>query len=131
MIVTIRFRRGTTAEWTEANPVLTSGEPGWDTDTEQLKVGDGVSDWDELEWATLTEEQVNEITEILANLTMIDDERMTVVLDTEASDFTGQLASLVSSTGNPIGDALTTTITQQATPIAIAKSVAMSIALGG
>ncbi len=41
----IRFRRGTTAQWTARNPVLSSGEPGLDTTTGVLKVGDGVTAW--------------------------------------------------------------------------------------
>lgn len=45
----IRFRRGTTALWTAANPTLQAGEPGMDTTTGQVKIGDGAT-----AWATLT-----------------------------------------------------------------------------
>jgi hypothetical protein len=41
----IKLRRGTAAEWTDANPVLASGEPGFETDTEKLKIGNGSDDW--------------------------------------------------------------------------------------
>ncbi len=38
----IRFRRGTAAEWSAANPVvLASGEPGFVVDSNTLKIGDG------------------------------------------------------------------------------------------
>lgn len=42
---TIRFKRGTEARWVEVNPVLMLGEPGFESDTGRLKIGDGVSDW--------------------------------------------------------------------------------------
>lgn len=41
----IRLRRGTTAEWASANPILRSGEPGVDLDTGEFKIGDGVTQW--------------------------------------------------------------------------------------
>lgn len=44
----VTLRRGTTAEWATANPVLAAGEPGTDLDTGVLKVGDGVAAWDAL-----------------------------------------------------------------------------------
>ena len=42
----IQFRRGSQSDWTNANPVLASGEPGFDTTNSILKVGDGSSTWD-------------------------------------------------------------------------------------
>lgn len=44
----IQFRRGTAAQWTTANPVLASGEPGYETDTKRRKVGDGTTAWNSL-----------------------------------------------------------------------------------
>ncbi len=38
-------RRGTAAQWTAANPVLAAGEIGFETDTNQFKIGDGSSTW--------------------------------------------------------------------------------------
>jgi hypothetical protein len=43
MSVRIQVRRGTTAEWTNANPVLASGELGYDVDLRIFKIGDGVT----------------------------------------------------------------------------------------
>lgn len=42
------IRRGTAAAWTTANPVLISGEEGYETDTRKRKVGDGVTAWNSL-----------------------------------------------------------------------------------
>ena len=48
MPTTIQFRRGTAAEWTSANSVLASGEPGFETDTLKFKIGDGTTAWNSL-----------------------------------------------------------------------------------
>jgi hypothetical protein len=45
MPVRMQFRRGTATQWTSANPVLAQGELGLETDTAQIKVGDGTTDW--------------------------------------------------------------------------------------
>ena len=47
----IRVRRDTAANWTAANPVLVDGEIGYETDTKQVKVGNGSSAWSVLEYA--------------------------------------------------------------------------------
>lgn len=44
----IKLRRDTAANWTATNPVLAQGEPGFETDTDFLKVGDGVTAWNAL-----------------------------------------------------------------------------------
>lgn len=46
----IQFRRGLAADWTSVNPVLASGEPGFETDTGLVKIGDGTSAWTALEY---------------------------------------------------------------------------------
>lgn len=40
-----RLRRGTAAQWTAANPILADGELALETDTKQIKIGDGVTAW--------------------------------------------------------------------------------------
>jgi hypothetical protein len=52
MIVTFKFRRGTSADWAAANPILAEGEPGVDIDTDGFKVGDGVTAWNDLPFIT-------------------------------------------------------------------------------
>jgi hypothetical protein len=48
----IQLRRGTAAEWTARNTLLLAGEPGYETDTDFLKIGDGVTRWSQLPyWA--------------------------------------------------------------------------------
>jgi len=53
MIAQIRLRRGTAAEWTSADPVLTAGEIGVELDTAQFKIGDGTSAWSALSYGGL------------------------------------------------------------------------------
>ena len=41
----LQFKRGTSRAWRKANPVLLSGEPGFEVNTYKMKVGDGKSRW--------------------------------------------------------------------------------------
>ena len=44
----IQLRKGTGAVWSSINPVLSSGEPGYDLTNNILKVGDGTNTWIDL-----------------------------------------------------------------------------------
>jgi hypothetical protein len=44
----IKLRRDTEANWNSIDPVLASGEPGYETDTGKLKIGNGSDIWSEL-----------------------------------------------------------------------------------
>ncbi len=44
----IKFRRGTDTDWSNANPTLSVGEPGYDTTAEKFKIGDGTTSWSSL-----------------------------------------------------------------------------------
>jgi hypothetical protein len=50
MAYRIILRRDSASNWTANNPVLLSGEPGYETDTKKLKIGDGVSVWSSLNY---------------------------------------------------------------------------------
>ena len=45
----IQHRRGTAAQWISTNaglgPILNSGEIGWESDTNKVKIGDGINNW--------------------------------------------------------------------------------------
>lgn len=51
MATKIRWRRGTASQWTTMNPVLSSGEAGFETDTGKFKIGNGIADWVSLPYA--------------------------------------------------------------------------------
>lgn len=46
--LTLQFRRGTALQWSTANPTLAAGEMGIESDTNQFKLGDGTSTWNDL-----------------------------------------------------------------------------------
>ena len=48
MAVRFQLRRDTAANWASVNPVLALGEPGVETDTLKVKVGDGAAAWNSL-----------------------------------------------------------------------------------
>lgn len=45
---TFKLKRGTAARWAEVNPILEQGEPGFVYDSNKLKIGDGVTPWNDL-----------------------------------------------------------------------------------
>lgn len=44
----IKLRRGESNEWSMQNPLLAEGEPGYEEDSGRLKIGDGVTRWNQL-----------------------------------------------------------------------------------
>lgn len=46
----IKIRRDTAANWSVANPILNDGEIGYEKDTRLLKIGDGVTHWNDLDY---------------------------------------------------------------------------------
>ena len=50
MTTRMQQRRGTSTQWTNANPVLAAGEIGFETNTNKFKIGDGVKTWDLLDY---------------------------------------------------------------------------------
>lgn len=47
---TFQLRRGYEAVWEKNNPVLACGEPGFVIDKNALKIGDGTTAWNDLEY---------------------------------------------------------------------------------
>lgn len=47
-----RLRRGLAATWAATNDMLLAGEFGLETDTRKLKIGDGVTSWNDLDYFT-------------------------------------------------------------------------------
>jgi hypothetical protein len=50
MAVRQQQRRGTAAQWTSANPILSAAEIGYETDTNKFKIGDGTNRWSTLSY---------------------------------------------------------------------------------
>ena len=47
-----RLKRGTSVRWHQLNPVLAPGEPGFESDTRRLKIGDGFKAWRDLDYVS-------------------------------------------------------------------------------
>ncbi len=54
MAVQIQQRRDTAAAWTAANPTLAEGEFGLETDTQKIKIGNGLTVWTALAYHSTT-----------------------------------------------------------------------------
>lgn len=54
MATQIKLRRDTAANWASSNPVLAQGEPGYDLTHNRLKIGNGTTPWNSLDWTTGT-----------------------------------------------------------------------------
>jgi hypothetical protein len=48
----IQLRRDTTTNWESTNPVLAAGEVGFDSTENKIKLGDGTSEWLDLDYAS-------------------------------------------------------------------------------
>ena len=56
---TFQFKRGLASAWTNVNPILAAAEPGYELDTGKLKIGDGSTAWNDLDYlsgASISEE---------------------------------------------------------------------------
>lgn len=53
MATKIQLRRDTAANWTATDPILASGEMGFETDTNTLKAGDGATAWTSLPYTVI------------------------------------------------------------------------------
>lgn len=47
---TFQFRRGLAEAWQKNNPILARGEPGFVIDENRLKIGDGTTAWNDLDY---------------------------------------------------------------------------------
>ena len=65
----IQMRRDTAAMWTATNPILATGEFGYENDTGKLKIGDGTTTWTSLAYYTLL---IDGVTATTAELNKLD-----------------------------------------------------------
>ena len=62
MATRIKQRRDTAQNWSTINPILATGETGWETDTRMVKLGDGVTTWNKLPYAVTGDLQITNTT---------------------------------------------------------------------
>ena len=58
----ILFRRDTSINWSNNNPVLSEGEPGYELDTGLYKLGNGITAWNDLPYSNAFRATVQEDT---------------------------------------------------------------------
>ena len=87
----IQIRRDTVANWVATNPILSSGEQGFETDTLKVKIGDGVTHWNDLDYITSTG-NANNITD-----GTLDDGRLSTSVTKQGNTFNG-ISQLVQTT---------------------------------
>ena len=102
MAARIQIRRDTSSNWSSANPTLTSGEFGLETNTNKIKVGDGSTAWSSLAYIIYP----LSFSDLLNKPTTIAGYGITDAFDGAFSSLTGTPTTLA---GYGITDALATT----------------------
>lgn len=70
----IRLRRSTSTVWSGINPILGLGEAGYETDTRYLKVGDNITEWNNLAYVRVPNNSINFPSPPPINLSIADGE---------------------------------------------------------
>jgi hypothetical protein len=79
----IQMRRGTATDWTNFNPVLSSGELGYDITGKNFKIGDGTTAWNSLAYTFADIDDFNAFKDDLEG----DFNDYTAALDTQFANF--------------------------------------------
>lgn len=95
----IQLKRDTAANWTSANPVLAAGQPGFESDTNKFKIGDGSTAWASLSYisGTVSSETIDDRVAALivagSNMTITyNDVANTLTFDATGSTYTDEMA---------------------------------------
>ena len=94
---TFQFKRGLASAWQRVNPILAPGEPGWTLDTHILKIGDGITAWNDLD--IITGVQIEEADIEKAVKDYLDAHPITIVTDATLS-VAGQAADAAAVRAN-------------------------------
>lgn len=103
----ITLRKGTSNQWSIANPILASGEPGFDLTNGYLKIGDGSSYWSDLKYYgsglfaasghTHTVSNITDFNSILNNYALLNSPNFTGIPTTPTAS-TGTSSTQIAST---------------------------------
>lgn len=127
-----QLRRGTSASAASNNPVMATGEPGYDTDAKRFKIGDGATAWTSLQWAaprvlTPTTVKTTTYTAAVGELVRVDATSAGVTINLPSAPLaTSQIGVIkIDSTANAV------TITRGGTDIFQASGGATTLSLPG
>ena len=130
MATRMQQRRGTAQQWTDADPRLESGEIGFETDTNQFKIGDGVNVWSDLSYFKNLEDLGASLDDYaLANL--IGAANGIASLNDLGKIPTSQLPDALSfdaEVTNAVSTAMATEVSDRNTAISTARSNAIAVA---
>lgn len=86
----IQFRRDTAANWTAYNPILLEGELGFELDTDQYKLGDGIHTWSALPYrgAPCVQQMGSSTTTPMSQKAVTDELNLIGVFDISAHNLT-------------------------------------------
>jgi hypothetical protein len=92
----IEFRQGPASEWLSINPILSSGEPGFDISNNVLKIGNGTARWNFLppigSGAAIISQQYKNYTSIDNDYTILDSDDI-IFIDTETKSVSVEMPS--------------------------------------
>jgi hypothetical protein len=130
MATRMQQRRGTAQQWTDADPRLESGEIGFETDTNQFKIGDGVNVWSDLSYFKNLEDLGGSFDDyVLAN--SVGSANGIASLNDLGKIPTSQLPDALSfdaEVTNAVSTAMATEVADRNTAISTARSNAISVA---
>ena len=125
----IQIRRDTAANWTSADPTLSTGELGLETDTRKLKSGDGATAWTSLAYYTLGTAGYAAYADATANFTGNLQEGGADVLITGGALGTPSGGTLTNATGLPISTGVSGLATNDATFLGTSSSANLASAV--
>jgi hypothetical protein len=131
MAIQIQVRRGTAAQWTVANPTLSDGEFGFETDTKFFKIGDGATEWNDLTYASSGNAVNAQWGTITGNLE--DQIDLQTVLSSKVSQTTSvnghALSGNVSLTASDVGLGSVDNTSDAAKPVSTSQAAADAVVL--
>lgn len=101
--VNIQQRTDTAANWTSANPILLSGEIGWESDTNKSKLGNGTTAWASLPYTASSGSGT------LTSLTVTGNTVLGDLISADTVTFTSRIASHLIPSADDTYDIGTTT----------------------
>lgn len=119
----IQVRRDTSANWSSNNPVLASGEIGYDTTNKKIKIGDGSTAWNSLDFTVPT--NVSAFTNDAGYLTSYTETDPTVPAWAKTASKPTYTANEISGLGAAASKAVDTTISAGSTSTNIPTSAAV------
>lgn len=88
----LRIRRDVSTEWNKLNPILALGEIAYETTTNRLKIGDGLSFWSGLPYVTIDQSSIDFPEPPTISLTITDSVADKIVMNLSNNDKLGIIA---------------------------------------